>query len=119
MDRFRLKPTSLPHTSFVAGLQSERIEEVLCNYEAAIANFRKVVTGLQKQEDDDCLSETRFGCSVDLARTLLRHSADNEAEAFAIFQEELDLCVDPLYREMPLFKSSTWHDAISGTRNNG
>jgi len=87
-------------TYFVAGMHSGMIEEGLCNYKAAIAHFRKVVAGLQKQDHDDGLSKARFGCSVDLATTLLRHSADNEAEAFAIFQEELDRCVDPIDREI-------------------
>jgi len=38
-----------------------------------------------------------------LARNLLQHSADNEAETFAIFQEGPDRCVDPLHREEILF----------------
>jgi len=77
--------------SFHAG----RIEEGLCNYEAAIAHFRKTVAELQMQEYNDSLKGTRIGYSlVRLAKTrLLQHSAENEAEAFAIFQEELDRCV--------------------------
>jgi len=78
-------------------LQLWRIETGLYNYEASIAHFRKVAAGLQKQEYDDSLSETRFGCSLMLAN-LLQHSVANEAEAFAIFQEELDRCVDPIHR---------------------
>jgi len=88
----------------IAGLQSARIEEGMCNYKAAIAHSRKVVAGLQKQANNDIMRRTRYICSVDLARTLLRHSADNEAEAFAIFQEELDRCPDQLHREMILFQ---------------
>jgi len=80
--------------------QSGRIELGLCNDEAAIAHFRKAVAGLQKQTDDDSLGRTRFDCSVGLAPTLLRHSADNEDEAFAIFQEELDRCVNQVDRTM-------------------
>jgi len=106
-----------------AGMQSGRIEEGLCNYKAAIAHCRKGVAGLQKQEYDDSLSGTRFLCSVVLARTLLRHSADNEAEAFAIFQEELDRCEDPLDREEILFEMGTgyrnlnkWDQSIKALR---
>jgi tetratricopeptide (TPR) repeat protein len=76
-------------------LQSGRIEKGLCNYKAAITHFREVAAELQKQEDDD----TRAICSVTLARTLLQHSADNEAEAFEIFQEEVDRCRNPHRRE--------------------
>ena len=93
---------------WVAGIQLGKIEEGLCNYEAAIAHFRKAVAELQKQEcDGDSQNKARFVCSVDLARTLLRHSAANEAEAFAIFHEELDRRVDPLDREEILFEMGT------------
>jgi len=95
------RSTDINH--WVAGPQSVRIEEGLCNYKAAINNFRKVVTELQKQEYES-LSENRFVWSLGLARTLLRRSAENEDEAFAIFQEELDRCVDPLDREEILFQ---------------
>ena len=78
------------------GLQSGRIEDVMCNYGPAIDRFREVVTELQKQDNDDSLS---VSCSVTLARTLLQHSADNEAEAFEIFQEEFDRCRNPHRRE--------------------
>jgi tetratricopeptide (TPR) repeat protein len=70
---------------WLAGRQSGRIEEGRCNYKAAITHFREVVTELQKEEYDDSLSRTRLACSLNLARTLLRHSTANEAEAFAIF----------------------------------
>jgi hypothetical protein len=53
------------------GMQSERIEEGLCNYKAAITHFRDVVARLQKQEYDDGLFSTRFICSVGLAKNLL------------------------------------------------
>ena len=79
----------------------------MCNFEAAIAHFRKAVDGLQKQGYDDSLSGARFVCFVGLATTLLRHSADNEAEAFAIFQKELDRCVDPLCREEIIIQMGT------------
>ena len=88
-------------------LQSGRIEKGMCNYEAAIAHFRKAVDGLQKQGYDDSLNGTRVSCSVGLANNLLQHSADNEAEAFAIFQEELDRCVDPLCREEIIIQMGT------------
>jgi len=80
---------------FVDWFLSGRIEYGLCNYEAAIAHYRKYLAEVQKQEYES-LSASRFDCSMDLAITLLRHSADNEAEAFAIFQEELDRCVNLL-----------------------
>jgi hypothetical protein len=50
-----------------------------------------VVAGLQKEEYDDglfsndSLFSTRFVSYVGLAKNLLRHSAANEDEAFAIF----------------------------------
>jgi len=107
-----------------SGMQSGRIEEGLCNYEAAICQFRKGVAGLQKQEYDDSLSGARFVCSMGLARTLLRHdSVDNEDEAFAIFQEELDRCVDPRHRVEVLFptgeeyrKLTKWDQSIEALR---
>ena len=39
-----------------------------------------------------------------LARTLLQHSTDNEAEAFEIFQKELDRSVDSLHKDLLLFQ---------------
>ena len=50
---------------------------------------------------------------MELARILLRHSTDNEDEAFAIFQEGLERCVDPLCREMILFQMGTWYRKLS------
>jgi len=91
---------------WAARLQSGRIEDGLCKSKAAITHYRKVAAELQKQEYES-LGGTRIGCSLDLARTLLRHSADNEAEAFAIFQEELDRCVDPLDRKMIVIDMGT------------
>jgi len=44
---------------------------------------------------------------VRLATLLLENGADNEVEAFAIFQEEHDRCVDPLDREIVLFQMGT------------
>jgi len=82
-------------------LQSGRIEE------AAIAHFREEVARLQKQEYDDGLGGARSVCSIRLANTLLRRSTANEAEAFMIFQEDLDRCVDPLYRENILIQMGT------------
>ena len=56
---------------------------------------------------------------MSLAKNLLRQSADNETEAFAIFQEELDRCVNPLQRENILFdlgkgyrKVNKWDQSI-------
>jgi hypothetical protein len=46
---------------------------------------------------------------MSLAKNLLRQSADNETEAFAIFQEELDRCVNPLQRERIHFVMGTWY----------
>ena len=90
-------------------MQSGMIEVGLCNYKAAIACFRELVAAeRQKQEYDDSLSETRDSSrSVGLARTLLLHSAANKGEAFAIFQEELNRCVDPLDREEILIQMGT------------
>ena len=98
---------------WVPGFQSARIEEGMCNYQAAIALFRKVLAELLMQENDDSLNGTRVSCSVGLANNLMRYSADNEAEAFAIFQEELDRCVDPLDREMILFDMGTEYRKIN------
>jgi hypothetical protein len=84
----------------------------MCSYEAAIVHFRKVAADLQMQEYDDKLGGIRC-CSVGLARTLLRYSTDNEAEAFAIFQEELNRCVDRLDREMMLFDMRTWYRKLN------
>jgi len=95
-----------------AEFQAGRIEEGLCNYEAAIANFRKAVAVLQMQEYDDSLYATRASCSLRLGNSLLQHSADNEAEAFAIFQKELDRCVDPLDREFMLINMGTEYRKI-------
>jgi len=84
----------------------------MCNYEAAIAQFRKVVAVLQKQEHDDSLNGTRVTCSLRFANTLLQHSIDNEAETFVMFQKELDRCVDPLDREMILIDMGTGYRKI-------
>ena len=70
-----------------------------------------MVAEVQKQEYDS-LSETKFVYSVGLARTLLRHSADNETEASAIFQEELDHCVDLLDRQAVLFQMGTLYRKV-------
>ena len=120
--------------------QSARIEEGLCDYEAAIGRFREAAAGLQKENYVVSLSITRPACSVGLARTLLQHSTANEAEAFAIFQKELDYCVDPpesessqrfikIDREDILFQMGTWYrklnkwdqsiEALSTTRPDG
>jgi len=53
-------------------------------------------------------------CSA-LATTLLRHSVANEAEAFEIFQEELDRFVDPLDREEILLQMGTGYRQINGS----
>ena len=98
---------------WAARLQSGRIEDGLCNFKAAIIHYRKVAAELEKQEYNDSLSETRVICSMDMATNLLKHSAANEAEAFAIFQEELDRCVDPLCRKMILFQMGTWYRKLS------
>ena len=102
------RPSTDIHDCF-ATWQSGRIEAGLCNYQAAIPYFREVVAELQKEEYDGSLFGTRVICSMDLATNLLQHSADNEAEAFAIFQEELDRCVDPLRRVQILFQMGTWY----------
>jgi len=47
--------------------------------------------GLQKY---DGLRGMRVANFVGLATSLLKHSTDNEAEAFAIFQEELVYCAE-------------------------
>jgi len=96
----------------ITRLQSGMIEEGLCNYAAAIAHFRKVAAGLQMQEYDDSLYASRFVCSMHLAKTLLQQSTDNEDEAFAIFQKELDRCVDPLDREKIFLAMGTEYGKI-------
>ena len=94
------KRRSIDKDQWVVRLQSGSIEGGLCNYKAAIAHFREVIAELRKKEyDDSSMGKIRVHCSVLLARTLLRYSADNGPEAFAIFQEELDRCVNPLIRE--------------------
>ena len=93
-EKRRSSPTHV--YNWEAGLQLGRIEEGMCNYEAAIAHFRKVAAVHQTLEYDGGI---RVTCSLDLARTLLRHNTDNEAVAFAVFQEELDRCEDPLDRD--------------------
>ena len=65
-----------------------------------------MAAGLQMQEKSDRLVD-RQECSLRLANALLRHSADNEDEASAIFKEELDRCVDPLDREKILIDMGT------------
>ena len=84
--------------------QPGMIEDGLCNYRAAIAHFRKAAAELRKQEYDD---RSKVCCSL-LVRTLLKYSADNKAEAFAMFQEELDRCLDPLHREKILIVMGQW-----------
>ena len=97
-----------------AGWQPGRIEAGLCNYETASDHYREVVDQLQKQEHDgDRLSGTRCDLSAGLATSLLKHSAANEDEAFTIFQEELNRFVDPLRREIILFKMGTWYRKLS------
>jgi len=93
--------------------QSGNIESGLCNYEAAIAHYRKFLAELQEKQEYDSPSRTRIVCSVVLAKTLLQRSAENEAEAFAIFQEELDRCVDPLDREEILIGMGTWFRKVN------
>ena len=51
------------------------------------------------QEKSDRLVD-RQECSLRLANALLRHSADNEDEAFAMVHDGLDQCVDLLRREV-------------------
>ena len=97
------KCRSFDMNRWVAEFQAGCIEEGLCNYEAAIIHYREVIAELQKEEYDDM---SRL-CSSFIARILLKHSADNEAEAFAIFQKKLDLCVDPLRREKILIEMGT------------
>ena len=75
--------------NWVAEMQSGQIEEGMCNYEAAIPHFRKVAAVLQMQEYDG-LSGMRVSNFIGLATSLLKHNTDNEAEAFAILQEEVD-----------------------------
>ena len=55
---------------------------------------------------------------MSLAKNLLRQSADNETEAFAIFQEELDRFrdphrSDPLRCEEILFQMGTWYRKLN------
>ena len=53
-----------------------------------------------------------------VATTLLRHTTANEAEAFAIFQEELDRFRDPLRCDRPrceeiLFQMGRWYRKLN------
>jgi len=117
------KRLSKDRNNWIAVMQSGEIEEGLCNYKAAIAHFRKGVVELQKQgHDGDSLSRTRV-IIMDLATALLKYSAANEAEAFAIFQDELDRCVDPRRKEKILFQMGTcyrklnkWDQSIEALR---
>ena len=97
-------------------LQSGRIEEGLRNYETAIDRYREDVNAvkdaLQKhgnvlpKEENVNLSGTRVAYSLGFATSLLRHSTDNAVEAFAIFQVELDRCVESSDdRELILFRT--------------
>ena len=54
--------------SFDIGISSQTgtIEERLCNYEATIAHYRKLIALLQMQEHDD------ISCSLSLANTLVQ-----------------------------------------------
>jgi len=72
-----------------AEFQAGQIEAGMCNYEAAIYHYREGVTELQLQEYDG-LNGMRVANFVGLATSLLKHGTHNEAEAFALFQEELD-----------------------------
>ena len=96
------------HDWTAVGLQSARIEEGLCNYKAAITHSREAVVDLQKQENGSP-NESTFLYSVSFATLLLKDSAANEAEAFAIFHEELDRCVDPIPKEIILLQIGTWY----------
>ena len=91
-------------------IQSGRIEEGLCNYETAIDQYREDINALLRHgnalyQKYPRLSETRLANSLGLATSLLKHSTDNEAEAFAIFQEELNHCrASSDDRELILFR---------------
>jgi tetratricopeptide (TPR) repeat protein len=81
-----------------------RIEAGLCNYEAAIDYYREGVTELQKEKDPS-LSDLTVANYMGLATSLLKQNTGHDAEAFAIFQEELDRCVEPSDdREQILFQ---------------
>lgn len=70
-------------TLFLSG----RMESGMCNYEAAIDHFRNAILGCVVNKGDRALF------SLTLGTALLNHTMDNEDEAFAIFQGELDRCV--------------------------
>jgi hypothetical protein len=74
-------------------------EDRRSKYKSAIAHSTEVIAELRKEEYES-LRKHRCGCSVVLAIHLLRHSADNEDEAFAMVHDGLDQCVDLLRREV-------------------
>jgi tetratricopeptide (TPR) repeat protein len=106
-----LRSTDISEPDCCVEVLSGRIEDGLCNYQAAVVYFRKAVAWLQTQETQEYDDMSRI-CSSLLAGTLLRHSADNEAEAFAIFQEQLHRCVDPLRRDELLLRMGTWYKEL-------
>ena len=67
-------------------------------HDTAIDHYREM-------QEYPSLSETRVANSLGLATSLLKHSTDNEAEAFAIFQLEINHCgASSDDRELILFR---------------
>jgi hypothetical protein len=93
------------------------IEKGLCNYEAALAHYRIGIRVRVKEEYDPSHDLRDYSPSV-VATTLLQHTTAYEAEAFAIFQEELDRFrdphrSDPLRCEEILFQMGTWYRKLN------
>jgi hypothetical protein len=83
-----------------------RIEARRCNYEAAIDHFKEAhsYVDIQRSYSWVNMKEGRLEYYVDLGVALLKQSADNEAEAFELFQTELDECQEPIKRENILIR---------------
>jgi len=65
------------------------VEEELCNHEAAIDHFRNA---FDHEEFHHYFGRNNIEFYFGFGTSLLRRSADNEAEAFRVFQEGVDLC---------------------------
>ena len=83
-----------------------RIEARRCNYEAAIDHFKEAhsYVDIRRSYSWVNMKEGRLEYYVDLGVALLKQSADNEAEAFELFQTELDECQEPIERENILIR---------------
>ena len=91
-------------TNVINWCLSVKIEAGLCNYKAAIEHFRKFNAVLQQNQK--AFWELSYGYLY-FATLLLKHTADNETEAFLLFQKELDRCEEAGRRESVLLRMGT------------